>query len=171
MVQRVAIAGFGAIGKVVAEHLDHGIDGLSLAAVSARDTARAAAAVAGFTRPVPVLPLARLWEAADIVVECAPAALLRDIAEPALAAGRTLIVLSCGALLDNFDLVDLARRHQGRILVPTGALLGLDAVQAAAQGGIERVHMITRKPPNGLDGAPYLVEHGISVRGLAEPKR
>ncbi len=36
------------------------------------------------------------------------------------------------------------------------------AVQAAAQGTISRVHMITRKPPNGLDGAPYLVEHGIS---------
>src|SRR5438309_6137402 len=170
-VQRVAIAGFGAIGKVVAEHLDRGIDGLSLAAVSARDAARAAAAVAGFTRPVPVLPLARLWEAAEIVVECAPAALLRDIAEPVLAAGRTVIVLSCGALLENFDLVDLARRQGGRILVPTGALLGLDAVQAAALGGISRVHMITRKPPNGLDGAPYLVEHGISVLGIADARR
>src|SRR5216684_1419723 len=167
MAQRVAIAGFGAIGKVVAERLDRGVDGLTLSAVSARDTTRAERAIAGFAHPAPILPLAHLADAADIVVECAPAALLRDIAEPALAAGRTLIVLSCGALLDNFDLVDLARRHGGRILVPTGALLGLDAVQAAAQGTIERVHMITRKPPGGLDGAPYLVEHGIGVLGLA----
>ena len=166
MMQRVAIAGFGAIGKVVAEALDRGIDGLQLAAVSARDAARAERALADFAHPVPVLPLARLWEEADIVVECAPAALLREIAEPALAAGRTLIVLSCGALLDNFDLVDLARRQGGRILVPTGALLGLDAVQAAAQGAISKIHMITRKPPGGLDGAPYLVEHGIRVAGL-----
>jgi aspartate dehydrogenase len=164
--QRVAIAGFGAIGKVVAQHLDRGIDGLALAAVSARDTMRTERAMAGFGHAVPVLPLARLAEVADIVVECAPAALLRDIAEPALAVGRTVVVLSCGALLDNFDLVDLARRQGGRILVPTGALLGLDAVQAAAQGKISRIHMITRKPPNGLDGAPYLVEHGISVAGL-----
>ncbi|HEX6442241.1 MAG TPA: aspartate dehydrogenase [Stellaceae bacterium] len=175
MVQRVAIAGFGAIGRVVAEHLDPkphgGIDGLTLAAVSARDAARAEAAMAGFAKPVPVLPLPRLADEADIVVECAPAAVLRDIAEPALAKGRTLTVLSCGALLDNFDLVDLARRQGGRILVPTGALLGLDAVQAAAVGRVERVHMITRKPPNGLDGAPYLVEHGIEVLGLGEPKR
>ena len=108
--QRVAIAGFGAIGKVVAEHLDRGIDGLALAAVSARDVARAEAAMAGFACRVPVWPLARLGEAADIVVECAPAAVLREIAEPALAAGRTLIVLSCGAPVDNFDLVELARR-------------------------------------------------------------
>jgi aspartate dehydrogenase len=167
----VAVAGFGAIGKVVAERLDRGIDGLILVAVSARNIARAEAAMAGFARPVPVVPLARLAESeADIVVECAPAAVLREITEPAVAAGRTLITLSCGALLDNFDLVELARRHGGRILVPSGALLGLDAVQAASEGGIARVHMITRKPPNGLDGAPYLVAHAIEVLGIAAPR-
>jgi aspartate dehydrogenase len=171
MAMRVAIGGFGAIGKVVAKALDDGIEGLSLAAVSARDAARAEAAMAGFAHPVPVLPLDRLWEAADIVVECAPAEHLRDLAEPALAHGRTLVTLSCGALLDNFDLVELARRQGGRILVPTGALLALDAVQAAALGGgISRVQMITRKPPGGLEGAPYLVEHQIRVTGLSAAK-
>jgi aspartate dehydrogenase len=171
MAQRVAIAGFGAIGKVVAERLDRGLEGLTLAAVSARDTARAAGAMAGFARPVPVLPLARLGEEAEIVVECAPAALLREIAQPALAHGRLVMVLSCGALIDNFDLVDLARRHGGRILVPSGALLGLDAVVAAAEGTISRVHMVTRKPPKGLAGAPYLEANAIAVTGLSEPKR
>ncbi len=168
---RVAIGGFGAIGKVVARRLDQGIEGLALAAVSARDTARAKIAMAGFARKAPVVPLGRLWEEADIVVECAPAAVLREIAEPALGHGRTLIVLSCGALLDNFDLVELARRQGGRILVPTGALLGLDAVMAAAEGEISRVHMITRKPPGGLAGAPYLEQHGISLDRLGAPQR
>ena len=168
---RVAVGGFGAIGKVLAEALDDGIEGLSLAAVSARDTARAEKAMAGFATPVPVMPLDRLWEEADIVVECVPAKHLRAIAEPALANGRTLVTLSCGALLDNFDLVDLARAHGGRILVPTGALIGLDAVQAAVLGGgIRSVQMITRKPPGGLDGAPYLVEHAIDVSGLNTAK-
>jgi aspartate dehydrogenase len=171
MTLRVAVGGFGAIGKVVADALDRGIEGLSLSAVSARDTARAEAAMAGFTKPVPVLPLDLLWEEADIVVECAPAKHLRDLAEPALAHGRTVITLSCGALLDNFDLAELARRQGGRILVPTGALIGLDAVQAAALGGgISSVQMITRKPPNGLEGAPYLVENQIRVSGLTEAK-
>ena len=169
--KRVAIAGFGAIGRVVAQHLDRGIAGLRLAAVAARDKARAERRMAGFAHPVPVLPLARLAEAAEIVVECAPAALLRDIAEQVLEAGHILVVLCCGALIDNFDLVDLARRTGGHILVPSGALLGLDAVQAAAKGGIARVHMVTRKPPEGLAGAPYLVAHGISVAGLREARQ
>jgi aspartate dehydrogenase len=166
----VAIGGFGAIGKTVAQQLDRGIDGLTLAAVSARNAARAATTVANFARPVPVEPLAELWKGADILVECAPAAVLRDIAEPALAHGRILVVLSSGALLENLDLVDLARRHGGRILVPTGALLGLDAVVAAAESEIARVHMITRKPPGGLAGAPYLEQHGITIDGLDAPK-
>jgi aspartate dehydrogenase len=171
MTLRVALGGFGAIGKAVAERLDSGIEGLTLVAVAARDLMRAERAMAKFARPVPVLPLAQLGDAADIVVECAPAALLRELAEPALANGRTLMVLSCGALLDNLDLVDLARRHGGRILVPTGALLGLDAVAAAAEGGISRVNMVTRKPPRGLLGAPYLEENRIDVSELIEPKR
>ena len=171
MAQRVAIAGFGAIGRVVAQHLDGGIVGLALAAVSARDHSRAEQAITGFARPIPVVPLPRLWEHADIIVECAPAALLREIAEPALAHGRRVMVLSCGALLDNFDLVDLARRHGGRIFVPSGALLGLDAVAAAAEGSISTVHMITRKPPGGLSGAPYLEENAIDIAELSESKR
>ena len=171
MTVQVAIAGFGAIGKVVATRLDRGIDGLALAAVSARDQVRAEQAVAGFVRPVPVAPLASLWQHADLIVECAPAALLRELAEPALARGRHVMMLSCGALLDNFDLVELARRYSGRIYVPSGALLGLDAVAAAAEGKISSVHMITRKPPQGLTGAPYLEQNAIDVSALTEPKR
>jgi aspartate dehydrogenase len=166
----VAVGGFGAIGQVVARRLDQGIEGLTLTAVAARNIPRAEAVMADFARQVPVVPLAQLWKEADIVVECVPAALLREIAEPALAHGRTLIVLSCGALLDNFDLVDSARLCGGRIIVPTGALLGLDAVAAAAEGGISKVNMVTRKPPHGLLGAPYLEAHGIDIGGLIEPK-
>jgi aspartate dehydrogenase len=171
MTLSVAIGGFGAIGRIVARRLDQGIDGLTLTAVAARDAARAAAAMAGFVQSVPVVPLARLWEDADVVVECAPAAVLRELAEAALGHGRIVMVLSCGALLDNFDLVDLARRNGGRILVPTGALLGLDAVAAAAEGGIANVQMVTRKPPGGLLGAPYLETHAIDLSGLTQPKR
>jgi aspartate dehydrogenase len=80
------------------------------------------------------------------------------------------MVLSAGALLPRPHLIALAQQHGGQIIVPTGALLGLDAVAAAAEGDIHSVRMITRKPPNGLEGAPYLVEHGISVAGLNTAK-
>ena len=55
--------------------------------------------------------------------------------------------------------------------MPTGALLGLDAVRAAAEGAIESVTIITRKPPRGLAGAPYLVQRGIELDGLSAPRK
>ena len=97
--------------------------------------------------------------------------MLERICRPMLTAGKQVMVLSCGALLPRPELIELARAHGGRILVPTGGLLGLDAVAAAAEGHIRSVRMITRKPPNGLAGAPYLVANKISVDGLNEAKR
>ena len=97
--------------------------------------------------------------------------LLDRICRPMLEAGKAVMVLSGGALLPRPDLVDLAKAHGGQIIVPTGALLGLDAVTAAAEGHINSVRMMTRKPPGGLAGAPYLEANRISVEGLNEAKR
>lgn len=165
----VAIGGFGAIGMAVARKLDEGIEGLHLAAVTARDRDAAARRMSGFRNAVPVVAAADLAAHGDVVVECAPAAVFAEIAEPALRAGRIFMPLSVGQLLVHSDYEDLAREHGGRIIAPTGALLGLDAVRAAAEGTIGSVTMVTRKPPGGLAGAPYLDEHGISLDGLTAP--
>ena len=169
---RVAVAGLGAIGLEVAKALDAGgVGGITLAAVAARDLARARERCADFRTPPVVVPAGELPGHADVVVECAPASVFPGIARPALDAGRILVCVSVGALLDSFDLVDLAAGRGGRILVPSGALLGLDAVQAAARGAVAEVRMVTRKPPAGLDGVPWLLEQGIDVHAFAEPAR
>ena len=166
---RVGLAGLGAIGMVVARRLDAGVDGFVLSAVSARDLDGASERVAGFATPPDVMPAGALAAHADVVVECAPQSAFVEIVEPAAQAGRTIVVVSVGALLDRLDLVDLAAANGGRIVVATGALIGLDAVRAAAQGEIASVAMVTRKPPGSLAGAPYLVERGIELDGLDEP--
>ncbi|MDH5750393.1 MAG: aspartate dehydrogenase [Rhodospirillales bacterium] len=165
----VGIAGFGTIGYVVAKALDKGIPGLRLVAVSARDMARAETRMEDFNSPAAVVSLADLANRADVVVECLPAAAFLDIAEPAIETGRIFVPLSCGMLLQYPHLAQRARETGARLIVPTGALLGLDAVHAAAKGTIHSVRMVTRKPPGGLAGAPYLQEKGISVENLHKP--
>lgn len=165
---RVAVAGLGAVGMAVVAALQVGIPGCTLAAVSARDLAAARARLPG---TVPIVPLEELEALADIVVEAAPAALIRAIAEPFLRHGKGVVVLSAGALLRADDLIDLAREHGGQITVPTGALIGLDAVVAAAEGVIHSVRMVTRKPVRGLVGAPYLVENHIAIDSITAPLR
>lgn len=168
-VLKVGVGGLGAIGLPVARGLARGLPGLALAAVSARDRPRAEARLAAAGIAVPVVPLGALAELAEIVVESVPAAAFRAIAEPTIDRARTLLALSAGALLDHVDLVERARQSGARIIVPSGALLGLDAVRAAAEGEIRSVSLVTRKPPAGLEGAPYLVERGITLAGLDRP--
>jgi aspartate dehydrogenase len=168
---RVGVAGLGAIGRVVARHVSKGIPGLTLTAVAARDQAKAHAWLEHEKITAPLVELDALPQHCDLAVECAPAAALEPICRPMLAAGKRVMVLSAGALLPRADLIELAAAKGGQIIVPTGALLGLDAVTAAAEGEIRSVRMTTRKPPSGLAGAPYLVANDISVEGLNAPKR
>ncbi|MBN9005801.1 MAG: aspartate dehydrogenase [Rhizobiales bacterium] len=165
---RVGLAGLGAVGLGVARKLEAGIPGLTLAAVSVRDVDRARRELPRAGGEIPVLAIEALAENCDIVVEGLPPALFRTVAAATIARGRIFMPLSVGQLLENWELVDEARATGARILVPTGALIGLDAVRAAAEGDIRSVTMITRKPPAGLDGAPYLRERGIAVTGLTE---
>ncbi len=165
----VGIGGFGVIGEAVARALDAGMDGLKLVAVSARDRAAAAGRMAGMTSPPPVVTLQELSSLADIVIECAPANVFLEVAEPAIEAGRIFIPLSCGVLLAHPELEALAKKNDGRIIVPTGALVGLDAVRGASEGVIYSVQMVTRKPPKGLEGAPYLIENDIRIDNLDSP--
>ncbi len=126
----LAIAGLGAIGLRVAKAMDQGkVPGIRLTAVSARDRARAESRVAGLARPPAVVALAELAGLADVIVECAPAQVFAEVAGPAIEQGRILMPLSVGALLNHMDLVERGRATGARIIVPTGAVIGLDMLR------------------------------------------
>lgn len=166
---RLAIAGLGAIGMRVARAVDSGeVSGFRLVAVSANDRQAAAQRISGFASPPKVVPLGELANHADVVVECAPAAVFAEIAAAAVAKGLIFMPLSVGALLRHPELEEKARQTGARIIVPTGAIIGLDTVRAMAVGQIYSVTLETRKPPNGLMGAPHLVENNIDISNLSE---
>ncbi|MEX0343356.1 MAG: aspartate dehydrogenase [Rhizobiaceae bacterium] len=172
MVKTVAIAGLGAIGSPVASELIDGkIPGLRLVAISARDLAKARRRLGPAGVDIPVVAPAEIATHADIVVECLPASAFELVAIPAIEQGRILLVLSAGALLGRQDLIDQARRTGARILVPSGAIIGLDAVNAAVQGQIKSVRIVTRKPPKSLAGAPLVTANKIDLDGLSKPLR
>jgi aspartate dehydrogenase len=63
----------------------------------------------------------------------------------------------------------MAKTTGARINVPSGAILGLDAVRAAALGEIKHVSMVTRKPPAALAGAPYIQSNKIDLDSIDQP--
>jgi aspartate dehydrogenase len=166
----VAVLGLGAIGMKVAEAVGGGlIPGMRLAAVSAMNQEAARARLRSvLDTEVPVLSLVEAVRIGDLVVECLPPALFRSAAEPVLATGRSMVAVSVGALFENADLVDLARETGATIYVPSGAIAGLDAVRAAAEGAVDFVELTTRKPPGGFEQSAYLDEKGILLDALTE---
>jgi aspartate dehydrogenase len=166
---RVGLAGLGAVGLEVAKRLIDGVPGLTLTAVAVRDADKARRALPQIGDMIALRTATALADDCDVVVECLPPALFREVAISAIDKGRLFMPLSVAQLLQNGDLIERAKDKGARILVPTGALIGFDAVRAAAEGIIHSVDMVTRKPPAGLEGAPYLAERGISVKGLTKP--
>ncbi|MGA7537683.1 MAG: aspartate dehydrogenase [Steroidobacteraceae bacterium] len=164
----VAVGGLGAIGYSVAEAVDREPAGLRLAAVSARDLDRARIRTEHFRRPPAVVTPQALAEC-QIVVEAAPVAAFDSIVIPALEQGRTIIIASASALLARLHLLERAHATGASLIVPSGALAGLDAIRAAAIGMLESVTLETRKPPASIAGAPYLLHHGIDLTGITSP--
>jgi aspartate dehydrogenase len=144
---------------------------LVLTAVSVQNPEKHRSRLANLKKPPAILPIESLVDVADIVIECAPSHLVRSIVAPFVGSGKTAVVLSAGALLEHEDLIELAKQNGGQVVVPTGALIGLDAVTAAAVGTIHSVKMVTRKPPRGLAGAPYVVDNDIDLERITEPRK
>lgn len=146
----VGLIGYGAIGSVLADGLA-GYPGIALRGVLVRpkqaDAARAALPGAAAI----VTDLADLMALGpDLIVECAGQGAVRDHAGDVLAGGIDLMVVSTGALAEpgRLDhLAALAMRSGARLLIPAGAIAGLDGLGALACAGLTRVTYTSTKPP------------------------
>jgi aspartate dehydrogenase len=165
--RRIGVVGLGVIGRAVARAVADGLPGCALAGGTSRDEAKGKAFLATLPGTPPYLSLSRLIEASDLVVEAATQAALAELAPAVLDAGRDLLVLSVGGLLDHPEWVARAAARGGRIHAPSAAIAGLDGLKGAAVAGhLASVTMETRKPPRGLAGAPGVA--GIDLDGLRE---
>lgn len=165
---RVALIGHGAIGRVIArELLALGpASGLALVGVLCRH------AEEGAGLPVPVCTDRRALLALEpeLVVEAAGHEVVREHGPACLAAGADLLVVSVGALAEASLLEALeaaAQRHGRQVLLPSGALAGLDWLQSARLAGLERVCYRSRKPPQAWQGTP--AEQALDLARVSEP--
>ena len=165
---RVGIVGLGTIGCALCRAIDRGEVAAELVAVTTRQQDRARAFLHGLRHPPALLPLDELIRRSDLVIEAATQEALETIAPRTIEQGKDLLVLSVGGLLEHEDWAELARRSGSHIYVPSGAIVGLDGVKGARIGTIESVTLTTRKPPKGLAGAPFVVEHQLDLDALRE---
>lgn len=169
-VTSIGIVGCGAIGKALIKAVEDGKLAVRVAGVTSRTESKAREFLAAFKNPPPYMSLDGLIAASDLVIEAAGGDVVLELARKTFAAGKELMVISVGAVVEHPEIMELSRKTGCRLYLPSGAIAGLDGIKSASVGAIKHVTHTTRKPPLGLEGAPYLVERGISLLGLKEEK-
>ena len=161
--QRLAIIGYGAVAQAVLRHLAPyqtagGIDGREVEVCGVllrpgwRDKQRAA-----LQNPAPFVDSldALLALTPDLVIECAGQAAVAQVAEAVLAAGIDLLTISMGAFADE-PLLTRARSAAlntgAQIIIPAGAVGGLDYLASVRHDGIDSVLFRSTKPPLAWKG-------------------
>lgn len=166
---KVGLVGCGNIGADLCIALQRGTIPAEIVALTDADPERAGVLQRSFQLDAEICSLEENVQRVDFLVECAVAAAVPGVLRAAIAQQRDVLVMSVGGLVEHFALLEEARAAGIQVRIPSGALCGLDGIRAAMEAGLHSVTLTTRKPPKGLQGAPYLVEKGIDLDGLREP--
>ncbi len=170
MTKKVGIVGCGTIGSFIAKTLDKELKALAaIVALCDTDNARAQDLCASLSGNPPVVSLSSLIDKSDIVVEAASGSFSFDLAKQALLNKKDVLVMSIGGLLERSeDLFKIARKNKAKIILPSGAICGLDGIKSAGTGDIKKVTLTTRKPPKGLRGAPHIIANKIDLDAITD---
>ena len=167
---KLGVVGCGAIGSRIALSVMKELkEGFTLCALYDIDQAKAARLAGRLkVRGGAACTLDDLIRRSDVVVEAVNTPATAQIVRKSLKAGKDVLVMSIGRLLNDSSLFSLAKRSKGQLLLPSGAVAGLDAIKAAAILGIKSLTLTSRKPPAGFADNPYIREKGISFKGLSK---
>ncbi len=160
---KVGIAGMGAIGRAVARGLTEGIDGYTLHAASDINPLN--------EFDIPYLSFEALCQECDLIIEALPPAIVPQLMPHVFENEKDVILISSSALLLAPEILTHPKCKMSRIIVPTGALSGLDGVSALAQMGIKSASIATTKKPMGYSGAPYILENQIDLGKIKTKER
>lgn len=165
----VGLVGCGNIGADICIALQKRTIPACIAALTDADPSRARVLLRSFQLNASICTLDQNAGKTDYIIECASADVVPDVLEAAIRHQTNCLILSAGGLMSHPELYDRARDAGVEVHLPSGALCGLDGIRAAMESGLHHVTLTTRKPPKGLEGAPYLEDRGIDLYTLDEP--
>lgn len=168
---KIGIVGCGAIGEGVARFIDSELKNkAALCAVADQDTEKAEILIEKLSGAAEILDIDQLIKKADIVIEAASVGAATYVLKKAVELKKDVVILSVGAFIKDFSIIEKARKRGINIYVPSGAICGVDGLGALSLGEIKKITLTTSKPPKGLLGADYLKKRNIHLANLKEEK-
>jgi len=167
---KVGIIGYGTIGTDVARAILNGEAGaVELKAVLVRNLEKIKDREAS---PFIITNNAEEFfsQSLDVVIETAGHEALRQYGVKTLQSGSDIIILSVGAFSDDGlyqNMLHIAKENNRKMIIPSGAIAGLDRIAAGSVGPMDEVTITTRKPPKAWFGT--IIEEQIDLHAVTEP--
>ncbi len=169
---KLGLIGYGTIGRTFAKAVEEGKAG-DVSLVMVKDVEKHPPFEPGAGKPRYTDSIERFLEAEmDLVVEAASQSVLREYGPAVLRTGRDLVAVSVGALADGAFFQELDRlcsRFGGRLLIPSGAIGGLDALAAACVDEVHEVVLTSTKPVRAFRGSRSLIDPDLDLETITEP--
>jgi aspartate dehydrogenase len=168
---RLALIGCGAIGSTIAKMVE---DMPEIEAIYLYDRSqRMEKDLAKSLKKGRILEdVDEIIERSDLVIEAASQDAAKQYLPIALEKGKSVLILSVGALGDSDfrdRMEEIAKRRHRKIYIPSGAVAGVDGLSAASTAGIEEVTLITIKNPENFKTSKYVIDNKIILEGLTKP--
>ncbi len=162
---KVGILGCGAIGSRMALSIKDELKGSAVvSAIFDIRVDRAEKLAKNFSRGrIIKRSFEELVKSCDLMVEAVNAQDTQQLIRQALSAKKDVLVMSVGKLLGANDIFKLAIKNRCHLLVPSGAIAGLDAIKAASQRKISKITLTTRKPPLSFIQNAYITNQSIDL--------
>ncbi len=162
---RIGIVGCGAIGSRIARSVvtelkkDCTLNGLYDIDVEKARRLSDEVSVKNIVTP----SLKQLIKRCDFVIEAVKSKETKDIVRQVIQAKKSVLAMSVGKLLNAQDIFKLAEKNRSSVLLPSGAISGLDAIKAASMAGITSITLTTRKPPSGFSENTHIQKKGLNL--------
>ena len=176
MEKRVGIIGYGSIGKeIIAATRRHEIPNAKIVALFDKEST----VFNSVDYDTGELHLfsdfdefynSKIYSNIDIILECASKGAVKEYGMKIIKSKKVLIVLSVGAFSDEDylrELQNLSKLNNTRILIPTGAIAGLDSIRSVKKY-LNTVTIVTTKNPKSLVGAPYFKSSKIRIDEISK---
>ncbi|HDI45965.1 MAG TPA: DUF108 domain-containing protein [Candidatus Omnitrophica bacterium] len=83
---------------------------------------------------------------------------------------RDVLFMSVGGLLGKDKILTALRQKGKKIIIPSGAIAGIDGIKALAGLGIKKLVLKTFKPREVLKDAPYIRKNQIKIKKSNSPQ-
>ena len=166
---KVGIIGCGFIGSEIADFLDKN-KGFKLIGLSDIDSGKVGELIKKLKNNKPkFMELDELIKKSDLIIESATKNIIKTILSNKNLdkKNKKLLIMSTGGLINDLSL--LKRVKNCEILLPSGAIAGLDAIKSVS-GKIKSLTLTTTKPIKGLEGAPYITKNKIDLKDIKNKK-